>query len=287
MTKMFKIDVEDLTFRYEVAETPALRNVNLKVKEGEFILITGPTDAGKSTFCKAISGIVPHIYPGEISGQVLVDGINTLETTPSDLSEKVGVVMEDPESQITATHVFAEVAFGPENLALPQEEILKLVDESLNLTALEGFEERLVHTLSGGEKQKLVMASCFAMQPDIFVLDEPTEQLDAFGAELVFSVVKSLSKRLGKTVVIASHRLDYLVPLADRIVIMNQGEIVLDDPPRKVFSESFDLLKHLGINLPQVVTLYYELRRAGVSIQEVPLDFAEAYQMISKELGIK
>jgi energy-coupling factor transport system ATP-binding protein len=223
------IEFIDVSFTYEGAKTPAIENINLKVQPGEIVLITGPSGAGKTTLCSCLNGLVPHFHNVVLKGQLLVRGKDTKKTRVGVLSSLVGLVFQDPESQLISPTVADEIAFGPENLAVPRDEIVRRVEEGLAVARLKGFEEREPHNLSGGEQQACAIASIFAMYPEIYVMDEPTSNLDPLGTQHVLSMIVKVAKERGKTLLITEHKLEEILPLVDRVVVMDQGRIVRDD----------------------------------------------------------
>jgi energy-coupling factor transport system ATP-binding protein len=225
----YDIEFIDVSFTYEGAESPAIENIDLKVRPGEVVLLTGPSGAGKTTLCSCLNGLVPHFHTGTLKGQVLVQGRDTRKTRVGVLSSLVGLVFQDPESQLISPTVADEIAFGPENLAVPRDEIVERVREGLRIARLQGFEGREPHNLSGGEQQACAIAAIFAMYPEIYVMDEPTSNLDPLGTQHVLSMIVKVAKERGKTLLIAEHKLEEVLPLVDRVVIMDQGQIVRDD----------------------------------------------------------
>jgi len=226
----YDIEFNNVSFTYEGADTPALANVDLRISPGEIVLITGPSGSGKTTLCSCLNGLIPHFHRGSLQGQVQVLGKDTKRTRVGVLSSLVGLVFQDPESQLISPTVADEIAFGPENLAVPRPEIVRRVKEGLHIARLQGFEDRDPHNLSGGEQQACAIAAVSAMHPEIYVLDEPTSNLDPLGTQHVLSMIVEVAKNRGKTILIVEHKLGDILPLVDRVVIMHKGEIVRDGP---------------------------------------------------------
>ena len=187
------IKIEGLTFSYSGTARPSLKGINLEVNGGEFVLVTGPSGGGKSSLCRCLNGLIPHFYGGEIAGRVSVAGMDTLKHSTKELAARVGMVFQDPENQLVSMDVEREIAFGLENLAFPRDLIARRIEESLDTLGIAGLRYRQLHELSGGEKQKVAIASVLALHPDILILDEPTSELDPKGAEEVLSVVTRLN----------------------------------------------------------------------------------------------
>ena len=272
------IKIRDLTFHYGNSARPALKNVNLDIRSGEFVLITGPSGSGKSSLCRCINGLIPHFYGGRISGRVDVDGLEVLRSSTKLLSTKAGMVFQDPENQLVSMDVEREIAFGLENLALPRDVIAKRVEETLDTLGISELRHRQIHELSGGEKQKVAIAAVLALHPDIMLLDEPTSELDPHGAEEVLSIVHRLNDELGLTVVLLEHRLDRVMHLVDRMIVMNEGQIVADGDPRKIFAN--DDMEAIGIGPPPIVRLVQKLKSRGAALDSIPLTVKEGRSML-------
>lgn len=228
----YDIEFNDVSFRYSGADKTALKNINLKIKPGEIVLLTGPAGSGKTTLCSCVNGLAPHYHEGELSGQVLVRGRDTKNSHIGGLAALVGMVFQDPESQLVTSTVVDEVAFGPENLGTPRDEIIERVSAALTATRLAGYEEREPHFLSGGEQQACAIASIHSMHPEIYVMDEPLSNLDPVGRVQVLQVLVDVAKRRGKTLLIVEHALEEVLPLVDRVVILYQGQILRDGSVR-------------------------------------------------------
>jgi energy-coupling factor transport system ATP-binding protein len=270
----FDIEFKNVTFTYEGAAQPALRNINLTVSPGEIILITGPAGSGKTTLCSCINGLIPHFHEGELTGEVLVRGYNTRRARVGGLASLVGMVFQDPESQLVTNSVADEVAFGPENLGIPREEINQRVEQALKSTRLQGYDEREPHSLSGGEQQACVIAAVYAMHPEIYVMDEPLANLDPEGKAQVLRVVVELAKQRGKTLIIVEHALEEVLPLVERVIVLDKGQIVRDGPVEMVLNQG---------DIPFVFTRP-ALARLGEKYNLTPLPLAAEhfYEMLGK-----
>ncbi len=237
--------------------------MNLSIEKGEFISIIGSNGSGKSTLAKLLNVL---LVPTE--GQVFVDGFNSSD--PENvwkIRQKVGMVFQNPDNQLVATTVEDDVAFGPENLALPSDQIRERVDKSLEMVGMGGYQSHPPHELSGGQKQRIAIAGIIAMLPDCIVLDEPTAMLDPMGRKEVLKTIKYLNEEEGITVILITHFMEETI-FSDRIVVMNGGEIKDIDKPSKIF-QNIDLIKSAGLDVPVAVQLANELRSSGLQIPEV------------------
>src|SRR5688572_20501340 len=194
----YDIEFKGVSFRYAGAEKEALRDLNLQIRPGEIVLVTGPAGSGKTTFCSCINGLIPHYHEGELTGQVIVRTYDTRRARIGGLASLVGMVFQDPESQLVTSSVIDEVAFGPENLGIPRAEINQRVTEALSATRLLGYEEREPHNLSGGEQQACAIAATYSMHPEIYVMDEPLANLDPAGRLQVLQVLIDVAKQRQK-----------------------------------------------------------------------------------------
>ena len=260
------IQARGLTFRYTTAEGVAptvLDQVNLDIEAGSFVAILGHNGSGKSTFAKHLNAI---LLP--TSGKVYVDGMDTTdEDKLLDIRRTVGMVFQNPDNQIVASVVEEDVAFAPENLGVPSDEIRRRVDEALEAVGMTEYARHAPHLLSGGQKQRVAIAGVLAMRPRCIVLDEPTAMLDPVGRREVLDTVCRLQRELGMTVVLITHHMDEAAR-AQRLVVMDNGHVVMDGPPAQVFQNVVGL-RRLGLEVPDSVALLYELRQAGL---DVPLD---------------
>ncbi|MDR0323856.1 MAG: ATP-binding cassette domain-containing protein [Treponema sp.] len=276
------IDLKNAAFLYPSAEKRALEEINLSVMEGEFLAVMGENGAGKTTFCKLLNGIIPHLSGGNLYGNVTVDGERTDESSVPRLALKVGMVLDDPDVQFITSSVRNEAAFGPENLLLPPEEIEERIRQALSVVGLEGFMERSPSTLSGGEKQRLAIAAALAMKSRILVLDEPLSRLDPEGKAEVMSVLNKLREKYKITVVMTAHTANSVLEFADRACILKNGRIAACDTAKKIF-ENHVLLKENGIEPPGSVDInavFEEMRgkesaEAAITINNLCFDYAD------------
>lgn len=264
------VEVRDLWYRYPGISEPALKGLNLEIEEGEFILLTGPSGCGKTTFCRCLNGLIPHFYNGDLRGEVTINGLSIRENPINKLATNVGLIFQNPDNQIFALTVEKDVAFGLENLGVEKNEMLKHIDWALDRTGLQEMRQRATYELSGGQKQRLAVASILAMKPKIIVLDEPTSFLDPMGAEKIFNVLRALNKEDKITIILIEHRIDLAARYVNRVILFNDGRIIDDGPPEKVFSTEESRLA--GVGIPKIVQLGKKLRRMGVNLEDLPLD---------------
>lgn len=278
------IVVEDLRLRYPQDGRVVLHGVNLTLQRSEIKLLLGPSGAGKSSLALCLNGLIPHQMDGEIRGSVRVNGVTTQDAALPALTSQVGMLFQDPDSQIATLTVQDEVAFGMENLRTPPAEMPERVTVALHRVGLDGMEERSTDALSGGQKQRLALASTLAMGVGILVLDEPTANLDPVGTADFFALLSSL-KAEGTSILIIEHKLDALVEQVDSIAVMDAGgRIVLDGPPRDVLREGRAKLHELGVWLPQVTELANALENRGLALDPYPITITEAVEAIEKVL---
>jgi len=279
---MLPLDVRNLSFTYAGNDFPSLTDVNMKVEGGEFVLLTGPSGCGKSTLCKSFVGLIPHSYPGKMDGDVEVFGLSVKERPINEIATRAGLVFQDPENQLFTLSVENDVAFGPENLALPREEIRERVDWSLEAVRIQDLRTRAPFEISGGQQQRAAIASVLAMKPMLLVFDEPTSFLDPVSAKNLFELIYSLKKQLAVTVVLVEHRLDLAAAMANRIIVLDKGRIVLDGEPRTVLAD--ELLDEIGVGTPAVTRLCMRLRERGFRVSAA-VDLQEAISEIMGLLG--
>lgn len=280
------ISIEQLSFTYAGSDQPALAEISLEVNPGEFIGITGPAGAGKSTLVLCLNGIIPHFQRGEYQGKVCIDGIDTFAMNCAEISRKVGSVFQDPEAQIVAPTVEDEIAFGLENFGVEPEIIEARITDALQWIGIEGLRRRSTAELSGGQKQRVAIAAAVALRPEILVLDEPTSELDPLGTKEVFEVLKRLNQEYGLTIVVVEQKMNILLEYIERLWVMNGGRLVADQPPRQIINQP-ELLASVGLQAPPVSELAYLLKATGYYWGELPLTVDEAYWALLKCRGGK
>ncbi|SNS39845.1 energy-coupling factor transport system ATP-binding protein [Anaerovirgula multivorans] len=274
------IEVEQVVFLYKnnEEEITALNNVNIQVKKGEFVVIIGHNGSGKSTLAKHINAL---LLPTE--GRVKVKGMDTKDEEHIwSIRQTAGMVFQNPDNQIVATIVEEDVAFGPENLGVEPKEIRNRVGEALRIVDMVEYSEKAPHLLSGGQKQRIAIAGVIAMRPDCIIFDEPTAMLDPSGRREVINTIKKLNREEKITIVHITHFMEEAVE-ADRVIVMEDGKIVLEGTPREVFSQ-VEQLKGLGLDVPQVTDLAHELLKDGV---ELPKDILTVDEMVMELCRLK
>jgi energy-coupling factor transport system ATP-binding protein len=258
------IEFKDLSFSYKSADNRyALKNINLKIYEGDYVALLGLNGAGKTTLQLCLNGVIPNSILGDFSGEVIVDGHDTFETPVRELAKIVGMVFDNPEFQLSQMSVGEEIALGLENLGYSYEEMVNTITEVLGIVGLSGLEERSPWGLSGGQQQRLSIASALAMHPKILVMDEPTSNVDPIGKEEIFQVAYDLNRKRNMTVIMAEHEVEVMAQYANLVVIMHDGEIVLQGTPEEVFS-NVELLESLGLRMPQVAALGHSLEKQNL-----------------------
>ena len=275
------IETKNLTYTYPGGTKPSINSISIKVKKGEFVLITGPSGCGKTTLCRCFNGLIPHFYQGELKGEITVAGMDTTTHETHAMAKSVGLVFQNPENQLFALSVEKDVAFGLENLGVPREEMRKRVEWALRIANIYDLRERSPHEVSGGQQQRVAIAAVLAMQPEIIVLDEPTSFLDPVSAEKIFKVIHELNKKLGITVVLVEHRLDLTAKYADHIIIMDEGKICFDGNPREILNTEETRL--IGVGIPKATFLYHILRKDGINLGNLtPLSSEELAKLLQE-----
>ena len=279
------VAIKDLSYRYPSARNWALKDINLEIDEGKYVGVVGSNGAGKTTLSLILNGLIPNALGGELKGKVTVCGMDTSKHKTPELAQKVGLVFSDPEAQLSQITVEEEVAFGPANLGVSKERIFENVRESIKVTGLQGLERRAPLTLSGGQKQRVAIAAVLAMNPSVLVLDEPTSNLDPLGTCEIFQTIKDIVEIRGITVVMAEHHTELLAEYADRIVTLDDGQVVADGHPQEVFGRCRDVEK-MGIRVPQVTRTFELLEDDhGLCLGKYPVTLKTACDVLSRRLA--
>jgi energy-coupling factor transport system ATP-binding protein len=277
------IEVHQLSFRYRGASDWVLRGVDLAIGEGEFIVLTGPSGCGKSTLALVLTGIASRLLIGETKGSLTVDGIDPLNASPTEMSSRVGIVLQNPETQLVTMTVREELAFGPENLAVPPAEIERRIDDISNRLGIGHLIRRNVSSLSGGEKQTVAIASMLTLRPRLLILDEITSMLDPSGIQAITELIERMQEQYNITTIAIDHRLDWAVEISDRVMVMDKGEIVLNGSPYEIFSNK-EFARKIGFRVPQVTAIAYGLTDHGRSVPIVPITLEEGTDTYSSML---
>ena len=268
--------IDKLSFRYPDSPNPAVRDISLEVGEGEVVLLAGPSGCGKSTLLRCVNGLIPHMFPGDYQGSVSVGGLKVAETPMSTLAQNVGLLFQNPENQIFMFSVERDIAFGLQNLSVPRQEMRTRVDETMRLLGITALAQRAPHELSDGQKQRAALAGVIAMRPKLIILDEPTSLLDPKTALEVVSLIEKLNRELGITFIVVEHRLELLIPIAHRLVVMDGGAKVLDGPPQDVLAD--ERVEGYGVSVPPIFKLYNALSKDGTRLRkatQTPEEMAE------------
>ena len=252
------IELKNVSFKYELQEDKTIKNLDLYVKQGEFVGIIGKNGSGKTTLCNIIRGIIPDFVQGTITGSISIDNKNINHIERGEMAELVGFVFQNPFSQISGIKktVFEEIAYGLENLGVPREEIRQRVTEVIKLLKIEDLQDKNPNELSGGQSQRVAIASIIVMNPKVLIFDEPTSQLDPLGTEEIFDILKLL-KSQNKTIILVEHKIDLIAEYADRVVVMDDGEIIFNGETHEVLSN--DKIEQHNVSMPIVSKLAYKL----------------------------
>lgn len=269
------IEIKNLSFQYEGSSKKVLKNLNIDIKEGEFICVLGHNGSGKSTLAKLINA---QYIPTE--GDILVGNMNTKDDDSLwDIREMCGMVFQNPDNQLVATIVEEDVAFGPENLGVPREELRKRVDECLELVGMSEYKLHSPALLSGGQKQRIAIAGILAMNPKCLLMDEPTAMLDPQGRKDILDTVLKL-REMGKTIIHITHYMEECVN-ADRIIVINEGNVVLEGTPREVFSNVVQM-KEIGLDVPEPTEISYLLNKSNINVRRDVLTVDELVEALGE-----
>ena len=269
------IEIKNLSFQYEGSSKKVLKNLNIDIKEGEFICVLGHNGSGKSTLAKLINA---QFIPTE--GDILVGNMNTKDDDSLwNIREMCGMVFQNPDNQLVATIVEEDVAFGPENLGVPREELRKRVDDCLELVGMTDYKRHSPALLSGGQKQRIAIAGILAMNPKCLLMDEPTAMLDPQGRKDILDTVLKL-REMGKTIIHITHYMEECVN-ADRIIVINEGDVVLEGTPREVFS-NVEQMKEIGLDVPEPTEISYLLNKSNINVRRDVLTVDELVEALGE-----
>lgn len=280
------IRMEHVSYTYPGVDTPAVSDVSLCIEEGEIVLITGPSGAGKTTLCSMLNRIIPESYGGEIEGRIFIKGADISKYTIGQMAFISGLLFQDPSGQCTSATVGDEIAFGPENKGLPVDTVNALVDKYVGYVNMQSFLKRPPQALSGGQQQSVIYSSVLAMEPEIYVLDEPTSNLDPLGSDLVFQLMKKVTRDHKKTAIIVEHKLEKIIDMVDRIIVMDKGRIAFNGTPKEVLAHYKELLG-IGVVAPQINQIVNRLNEERRLSIPAPLTITEAAESLKSILPEK
>lgn len=271
------ISIRDLSFTYAQGTRPAISDISLDIRRGEYVALVGLNGAGKTTLGLCLNGIIPHMLMGELTGTVRVGGLDPMTLPVREVARVVGMVFDNPEFQMSQVTAAEEVALGLENLGVPYEEMVPRIAAALNLVGLAGYEERSPMGLSGGQQQRLAIAATLAMRPQVLFMDEPTSNLDPLGKEEIFEIARRLNRDGEMTVIVAEHEVEMLAEYADRIIVLAEGRIALQGTPAEVFGR-VERMAELGLRVPQVTEFARAL--AGHGTADLPVTTSGALRWL-------
>lgn len=261
------IELKNVTYTYPLANEPSMHQLSAVIEKGKFYAVLGANGSGKTTLCNILRGFIPNFYQGEMEGEVLFEGRNLQEYSMGELASKIGYVFQNPFNQITGARdtVYGEIAYGLENFGVPVSEIRDRVDQIMELTNITYLKDKNPFELSGGQQQRVAFASVLVLEPDVFVIDEPTSQLDPKETERVFDIILKM-KKMGKTIILVEHKMELIADYSDEVLILEKGRLIRSGNKYEVLSEIE--LQEKGIMLPQTVLLADKMRKCGLSIRE-------------------
>ncbi len=278
------VEFKDYSWKYIHAQQFALNRVNLKIEEGMFVGVIGSNGSGKTTLAYSMNGLIPGQYNGIKHGEVIVYGKEVEQYGHGELQKIAGMVFSDPEAQFTAMTVEDELVFGLENLGMSIPEIRERLDWVVNLTGLEKMLLKPPYELSGGQKQRVALAAVLAMTPKVLILDEPTTMLDPVSRRRVFDVLAKLKKEQHNTIIVIEHNLENLIPLADRMILLSNSQLALEDETKRFF-QNMELLLQEGVNPPDVLRFFHELKKNGYTEEPLPVNLIEANGQLMRLLS--
>ena len=265
--------LEDISYKYPLTEENILKNITIGIEKGEFWAVIGKNGSGKTTLCNVLRRFAPDFYKGELTGRIILENKELKDYTVKEIVQKIGFVFQNPFTQISGVKetVFEEIAFGLENLGLEANYIKNKVEETLELLYIKELRHKNPYELSGGQGQKVALASIIAMEPEILIIDEPTSQLDPQGTEEIFKIINMLAEK-GKTIILVEHKIELIGEYAEKVIVLDEGEIILKGDTKDVLKNKLLLEKEIG--MPQYAMLAYELSENmpdKIKFEEIPI----------------
>lgn len=270
------VQLKSVTYKYPISNSPVLQDINLHINEGEFVAVVGSNGAGKSTLCYTIAGFVPHFFKGEMTGTVEVLGLDSQKSPHHEWVLNVGLAFQNPFNQISGAKysVFEEIAFGLENIGIPRDEMMARVRDAMKLTGISDLADRSPYSLSGGQQQRVALTSILVMQPKVLVLDEPTSQMDPIGTREVFGVIRTMAEQ-GMTVILVEHKVEWIAEFADRVIALNEGQVLLEGTPSEVLTSRF--LEESGFAVSRYTSVARKAKEMGLwKHAQLPVTLDEA-----------
>ncbi|MFX1571267.1 MAG: energy-coupling factor ABC transporter ATP-binding protein [Promethearchaeota archaeon] len=274
------IKFENFFFRYKGNEDYALNNINLKIEDNKFILLCGETGSGKTTLIRCMNGLIPQFYSGFYKGKVKINGKDTSKTSIANISTDVGIVFQNPENQLIAMNVEHEIAFGLENLGIQPNEISRRIKESASLTEIENIMDKAPFELSGGEQQRVAIASILVLEPKLLILDEPTALLDPYMAKKIINLLTEIKLEKKITILISEHRLDLILPFTDHMILMKGGHVIEYNIRDKVLNGIN--FKSLNLNKPIIYSIFNKLKIDGIFMGKIPASIPDAINSLKQ-----
>jgi cobalt import ATP-binding protein cbiO 1 len=276
--------LEDISYKYPLTEENILKNITIGIEKGEFWAVIGKNGSGKTTLCNVLRRFAPDFYKGELTGRIILENKELKDYTVKEIVQKIGFVFQNPFTQISGVKetVFEEIAFGLENLGLEANHIKNKVEETLELLHIKELRHKNPYELSGGQGQKVALASIIAMEPEILIIDEPTSQLDPQGTEEIFKIINMLAEK-GKTIILVEHKIELIGEYAEKVIVLDEGEIILKGDTKDVLKNKLLLEKEIG--MPQYAMLAYELSENmpdKIKFEEIPITKEAALRELKK-----
>ena len=278
---MTLITYNNFHFRYKKNKEYQLNNINLKIDVNKFILLCGETGSGKTTLIRSMNGLIPQFYPGYYKGNVIVNEKDTSETPIAELARDVGIVFQNPENQLIAMDVENEIAFGMENLGFPKEKMREKLNNITRTMEIEHLLDKAPFELSGGEEQRVAIASILVLEPKILILDEPLSSLDPYMAEKIIFLLKKIQIETNTTIIISEHRMDLILPVVDEIILMSNGSVLEHDTKEKIINGK--TFQDLNLNKPIIYSIFSQLKKENLFKEKIPASISEAIDYVQKK----